>query len=215
MSNHLLHIDSSIQGEQSISRRLTARAAANWRTAHPDGTVTYRDLAADPPPHFDAVTGLARMLPAAQQTPAQRASYALSAGLIEEVRAADTILLGLPVYNFGAPSAVKAWVDHLVAPGLSVDPETHAGLLGGRDLIVLAARGGGYGPGTPREGWDHAEAWLPHGLSYTGLEPKVFITAELTLADTNPAMADLRGLAAESLAAAERQIDALWAPVTA
>src|ERR1700754_137037 len=213
--SHLLHIDSSIQGERSVSRRLTARAAANWKAAHPGGTVTYRDLAANPIPHFDNDTGLARMVPPAQHTPAQAASYALSAGLIEEVRAADTILLALPVYNFGPPSAVKSWVDHLVAAGLSVDPETHEGLLGGRDLIVLAARGGGYGPGAPREGWDHAEAWLPHGLAYTGLEPKVFITAELTLADTNPAMAGLRGLAAESLAAAERQIDALWAPVTA
>jgi FMN-dependent NADH-azoreductase len=211
--SHLLHIDSSFQGAQSVSRRLTARAAARWREAHPDGTVTYRDLAADPVPHLDAKSGLARMRPPAEHTPAEAASYALSAALIEEVRRADTILLALPVYNFGAPSSVKAWVDHLVAVGLSVDPETHAGLLGGRDLIVLAARGGGYGPGTPREGWDHAEAWLPHGLSYTGLEPKVFITAELTLAETTPAMADLRGLAAESLAAAERQIDALWAPV--
>ena len=155
------------------------------------------------------------MVPPDQHTPAQAASYALTAGLIEEVKRADVILLGLPVYNFGAPSSVKAWVDHLVAAGLSLDPETHEGWLGARDLIVLAARGGGYGPGTPREGWDHAEAWLPHGLSYTGLEPKVFITAELTLADTIPAMADLRALAAESLAAAERQIDALWAPVTA
>ena len=212
---HLLHVDSSFQGDRSISRRLTARAAANWRAAHPEGTVTYRDLAADPVPHFDAETGLARMVPPDQQTPAQAQSHALTVELIGEIQRADTILLALPVYNFGAPSSVKAWVDHLVAPGLSVDPETHTGLLGGRDLIVLAARGGGYAPGTPREGWDHAQAWLPHGLSYTGLEPRMFITAELTLADSNPAMAALRPLAAESLAQAEREIDALWAPVTA
>jgi FMN-dependent NADH-azoreductase len=133
--------------------------------------------------------------------PAQGSSWALTTRLIDEVRRADTILLGLPVYNFGAPSTVKAWVDHLVAPGLSVDPATHEGLLGGRDLIVLAARGGGYAPGTPREGWDHAEQWLPHGLS---------ITAELTLADVTPAMAELKPLAAESLTAAETAIDALW-----
>jgi FMN-dependent NADH-azoreductase len=211
--SHLLHIDSSIQGARSVSRRLTARAADRWRAAHPEGTVTYRDLAEEPVPHLDALTGLARMVPPDQHTPAQAASYALSAGLIDEVKRADTILLGLPVYNFGPPSSVKSWVDHLVAAGLSLDPETHEGWLGDRDLIVLAARGGGYGPGAPREGWDHAEAWLPHGLSYTGLEPKVFITAELTLAEVTPAMADLRGLAAESLASAERQIDALWAPV--
>jgi FMN-dependent NADH-azoreductase len=206
---HLLHIDSSIQGERSISRSLTARAADAWRAAHPDGTVAYRDLGADPLPHLDAEGGLARMVPRDQHTPAQAASWALTEQLVDEVKQADTILLGLPVYNFGAPSTVKAWVDHLIAPGLSLDPVTHEGLLGGRDLLVLAARGGGYAPGTPREGWDHAEQWLPHGLALTGLEPR-FITAELTLADVTPAMAALKPLAAESLAAAERAIDTLW-----
>ena len=211
---NLLHIDSSFQGDRSVSRKLTARAAANWQAAHPDGTVTYRDLSADPVPHFDTETGLARMVPPDQHTPAQAASYALSVELVNEVKWADVVLLALPVYNFGAPSSVKAWVDHLVVPGLSVDPETQQGLLGGRDLIVIAARGGGYAPGTPREGWDHAQAWLPHGLSYPGLDPTVFITAELTLAHVNPAMADLIPLADESLANAEREIDALWTPVT-
>ena len=206
---HLLHIDSSIQGDRSISRRLSARAAERWREAHQDGTVTYRDLAADPLPHLDAATGTARMLPPDQHDPAQAASYALSLGLVDEVRRADTIVLGLPLYNFGPPSTVKAWVDHLVVPGVSVDAETGEGLLGGREFIVLAARGGGYAPGTPREGWDHAERWLPHGVSYTGLEPR-FITAELTLAGVNPKMAGLEGLAAESLANAEAAIDRLW-----
>ena len=209
MTHHLLHIDSSIQGERSISRRLTARAADRWRAAHPAGTVTYRDLGADPLPHLDADGGLARLVAPEQHTPAQTASWALTRQLIDEVRRADTILLGLPVYNFGAPSTVKAWVDHLVAAGLSLDPATNEGLLGGRDLVVLASRGGGYAPGTPRAGWDHAEQWLPHGLFITGLEPR-FITAELTLADANPAMAALKPLAAESLAAAEQAIDALW-----
>jgi FMN-dependent NADH-azoreductase len=171
--------------------------------------VIYRDLGADPLPHLDPDGGLARMVPPEERTPAQAASWALSERLVDEVRRADTILLGLPVYNFGAPSTVKAWVDHLIAPGLSLNHETMEGLLGGRDLIVLAARGGGYGPGTPREGWDHAEQWLPHGLFITGLTPR-FITAELTLADVNPAMAELKPLAAESLAAAEQAIDSLW-----
>lgn len=207
---HLLHIDSSIQGERSISRRLSARAASRWFAAHPGGTVTYRDLGAHPVPHFDAEAGLARLIPPGDHTPAQADSWALTVELIDEVRAADTIILGLPVYNFGAPSTVKAWVDHLIAPGLSLDPATQEGLLSGRDLVVLASRGGGYGPGTPREGWDHAEQWLPHGLHMTGLVPR-FITAELTLADSTPAMAALKPLAAESLAAAERDVDALWA----
>jgi FMN-dependent NADH-azoreductase len=206
---HLLHIDSSVQGDRSISRRLSARAAERWKAAHPGGSVTYRDLGADPLPHVDAATAAARSVAPDEHTPAQARSWRLTEELVGEIRDADTILLGLPLYNFGPPSSVKAWVDHLIAYGLSIDPATHEGLLGGREFLVLAARGGGYGPGTPREGWDHAEPWLPHGLSLTGLEPR-FITAELTLADVNPAMADLRPLAAQSLAAAEREIDALW-----
>jgi FMN-dependent NADH-azoreductase len=208
---HLLHIDSSIQGDGSVSRRLTARAAAAWRAAHPGGTVTYRDLGADPLPHLDAAGGLARNVPPEQHTPEQAASWARTREVVDEVKAADTVLLGLPLYNFGPPSSVKTWVDHLVAPGLSVDHETYAGLLGGREFVVLAARGGGYGEGTPREGWDHAQQWLPHGVSLTGLEPR-FITAELTLAPVRPALAELVPVAEESLAAAERAIDELWVP---
>jgi FMN-dependent NADH-azoreductase len=129
--------------------------------------------------------------------------------LVEEIKEADTIVLGFPLYNYGPPSSVKAWVDHVVAPGLSIDVESGQGLLGGRDLIVIAARGGGYGPGTPRHGWDHAEQWLPHALAALGLEPR-FITTELTLADVNPAMSELIPLARESRANAERAIDRLW-----
>jgi FMN-dependent NADH-azoreductase len=211
---HLLHIDSSIQGDRSVSRKLTARAATLWRAAHPGGTVTYRDLGSNPVPHLDAVTGPARQVPAEQRTPAQAASWALSEELVNEIKAADTVLLGLPLYNFGAPSSVKAWVDHLIASGLSIDAETHAPLLGGREFVVLASRGGGYNEGTPRHGWDHAEPWLPHALAATGLEPR-FITAQLTLAHTTPAMTALIPLAEQSLAEAERAVDDLWTPATA
>ena len=211
---NLLHIDSSIRGDASVSRQLSARAADVWRTAHPDGTVTYRDLGRDPLPHLDVTGGLARILPRGQHTAAQAESWALTEELVNEIKQADTIVLGLPLYNFGAPSSVKTWVDHLIAPGLTIDPETHAGLLGGREFVVLASRGGGYGEGTPREGWDHAQPWLSHAISPTGLEPR-FITAELTLAEVTPAMAELIPLAAQSLAAAEQAIDGLWAPVLA
>ncbi|HXB49876.1 MAG TPA: NAD(P)H-dependent oxidoreductase [Streptosporangiaceae bacterium] len=210
---HLLHIDSSIQGDRSVSRRLSARAADRWRGQHPAGTVTYRDLGTHPIPHFDTASGLARMVPLGEHTSAQAASWELSRKLVDEVRQADTILLGLPLYNFGPPSSVKSWVDHLIAAGVSYDPETGAGLLGGREFIVLASRGGGYATGTPREGWDHAEPWLPHGVAMTGLEPR-FITAELTLAHVTPAMADLIPMAARSLAEAEETIDRLWPPTS-
>src|SRR6202008_70307 len=186
-----------------------AGPAERWRAPHTDGTVTYRDLGTSPVPHLDAATGLARMVTAEQRTAAQVASLALSAERIDEIKQADTVLLGLPLYNFGPPSTVKAWVDHIIATGLSIDAETHAGLLGDTDFIVLASRGGGYGAGTPREGWDHAQSWLSHALSVTGLQPQ-FITAELTTADANPNMAHLKPLAAESLNNAVAAIDQLW-----
>jgi FMN-dependent NADH-azoreductase len=211
---HLLHIDSSVQGDRSVSRKLTARARDAWRAAHPGGTVTYRDLGAHPVPHLDAATGMTRAVAAELRTPAQAASWALTEELVNEIKEADTILLGLPLYNFGAPSGVKAWVDHLIARGLSIDPETHAPLLGGRDFVVLASRGGGYAEGAPRHGWDHAEPWLPHATSIIGLVPR-FVTAELTLAHTTPAMAELIPLAKKSLAEAERAIDDLWTPAPA
>ncbi len=206
---HLLHIDSSVQGEASVSRRLAAHAAGRWRATHPDGAVTYRDLGTHPIPHLNAATGTARLLPADKRTPAQAESFALTVELVDEIKRADTVLLGLPLYNFGPPSTVKSWVDHIVAPGLSIDSETGAGLLAGTDFIVVTSRGGGYGPGTPREGWDHSISWLPHAVSLTGLEPR-FITAELTMAGANPAMAELKPLAAESLSVALGQIDELW-----
>ncbi len=192
--NQLLYIDSSVQGDQSVSRRLTARAAERWRDTHPGGTVAYRDLASDPIPHLG-----------------DPASPALTVELVDQIKRADTIVLGLPLYNFGPPSTVKAWVDHIVAPGLSIDGETGKGLLGDTEFVVLESRGGGYGPGTPREGWDHAESWLPHAVSMTGLTPR-FITAELTMADVNPGMAELKPLAAQSLSDAFEAIDALWVP---
>ena len=210
MAAHLLHIDSSIKKGTSVSRALTARAVRNWLAAHPGGTVTYRDLGAEPVPHITDATGLARAVPADQRTPEQTESWRLSEELIGEVRAADTIVLGLPLYNYGVPSSVKAWVDHLIAAGLSFDPNTGEGLLAGREFIVLTSRGGGYGPDAPKHGWDHATPWLPHILDATGLKPH-FIAAELTLAKEVPAMAELIPLAEQSLATAEQAIDDLWA----
>src|SRR5260370_8030155 len=146
---HLLHIDSSIRGDASVSRKLSARAAAVWRAAHPGGTVTYRDLGRDPLPHLDAAGGMARILPPDQHTAAQAESWALTELLISEVKQADTIVLSLPLYNFGAPSSVKAWVDHLIALGLSIDPETHAGLLTPPHFLLLSSPGSAYAPGPP------------------------------------------------------------------
>ncbi len=163
MSNHLLHIDSSLRTASSRSRILSARFAEAWREANPGGTVTYRDLAADPLPHLDEIAFAANVTPEEDRTPEQRAARALTDSVVGEVLAADTIIVGMPLYNFGAPSTLKAWVDRLVVPGVTIGPD--GGTLGGRRVVFATSRGGGYGPGTPREGWDHGATRSPRSGS--------------------------------------------------
>lgn len=203
--SHLLHIDSSLRTEGSRSRQLSAHYAERWRAQHPDGIVTYRDLAADPIPHLDHTAFSARFVPAADHTPAQAAASAVTEKLVDEILAADTILIGMPLYNFGPPSTFKAWFDRIVS-------ERTAGKLGDKEFVVVTARGGGYQPGTPRHGWDHREPWLRHALSTLGVSDAVFIDTELTLARESPAMIPLDLGAAEdqSLGAALAAIDALF-----
>lgn len=210
---HLLHLDSSLRTEGSRSRKLSAYYADAWRTAHPGGTVTYRDLAADPVPHMDNMAFTANFLAASDRTPEQAAARAYTERLAGELLAADAIVIGVPLYNFSVPSTFKAWIDRIVAPGLTLGEG--GGLLGGRSVIVTTARGGGYGPGTPREGWDHREPWLRHALSQVGLTDLTFIDTELTLARESPVLMplDLGGAEDKSLADAHDAIDALFEPV--
>jgi FMN-dependent NADH-azoreductase len=202
---HLLHLDSSLRTEGSRSRKLSAHFADRWRTDNPDGIVTYRDLAADPVPHLDDVAFFAQFVPEPDRTPEQAAALALGTQLIDEVLAADTVLIGLPLYNFGPPSTFKAWFDRIVSGRT-------AGKLGDKEFVVVTARGGGYGPGTPREGWDHREPWLRHALTSLGVEDAIFINTELTLARESPAMIPLDLGAAEdqSLSDALAAIDSLF-----
>jgi FMN-dependent NADH-azoreductase len=196
--------------EGSRSRKLSAYYAEAWRAAHPGGIVTYRDLAANPVPHLDIEAFTANFLAPEDRTPAQAAARALTEALTGELIAADAIVIGMPLYNFSVPSTLKAWIDRIVVPGL-----TAGGLLAGRTVTFTSARGGGYGEGSPREGWDHREPWLRHALSQVGLTDLVFIDAELTLAREAPAMAplDLGGAEDKSLTDAHAAIDRLFRSV--
>ena len=207
----LLHLDSSMRLEGSRSRALSDHFARRWQEDHPDGSVIYRDLALDPVPDLDLHSFTANFVAEDDRTAAQREARALTETLTGEVLAADEIVIGIPLYNFGPPSAFKAWIDHIVAPGLTVDPAT-GGLAGGRRVTVTAARGGGYGRGTPREGWDHRDPWLVHALSQIGIDDVRFIHAELTLSRENPKMSGLEALEDQSIADAHAEIDALFAP---
>jgi FMN-dependent NADH-azoreductase len=213
---HLLHVDSSLRPEeQSRSRQLSKHFAEAWAAANPHGTITYRDLAADPPPHFDLVAFSANFTAPEERTPEQINARELTDLYVGEVLDATDILVGMGLYNFGIPSTVKAWFDRLVVPGVTLGP--NGGTLGGKTLTVTAARGGGYGPGTPREGWDHREPWLLHAFEQLGLTDVRFIHAELTLARESPAMIplDLGPAEDQSLADAHAEIDALFGAASA
>lgn len=221
----LLHLDASAnRSGESISRELTARYADRWRTAHPTAGYRYRDLAADPvPPIGTGYCTLGRRterhggvpldrVAALAGDPAERREWALSRPLIDELLSADTVLIGAPMYNLSVPVALKAWIDRVSFPGAYLDPDTGAPLLRDTRVVVLGARGGAYGPGTPREGNDFHTPYLRAYFLRQGVAAQNlrFVNAELTLAELAPALAGLRGLAARSLAEARAASGPAW-----
>nr|ALI94178.1 Asl4 [Streptomyces sp. XZQH4] len=207
----LLHIDASIRHEGSTSRQLTSYFATQWRQNHPDAGYVYRDLAAQPIPHITHAVREYVMDPSRDhgQTDQEKA---LVDTVVSEVHDADTILLGVPMYNFTVPSSIKVWIDLLVSPAHAILPPAETGALSGKSVIVVTARGGSYAPGTPREGDDYQEPYLRHVLKGIGLGGNLtFVHAELTLAATVTAMAQLQPLAEKSLAAAYETLKKLAA----
>ncbi|NMH99516.1 FMN-dependent NADH-azoreductase [Pseudonocardia acidicola] len=192
----LFRLDTSIRTEGSVSREVADSVERAWLAAHPGSAVVRRDLASHPlPADAWARAATAGMTPPEGRTPEQKAAVVLAAELADELLAADAAVIGSPLYNYGVSQHLKTWIDLLIA-----DPRLGPGQqpLAGRPLALVVARGGGYGPGTPREGWDHATPWLQRifGDSF-GMDVRV-VVAELTLAEVNPAMADLRDMAAQS-----------------
>ncbi|WP_433037663.1 FMN-dependent NADH-azoreductase [Actinomycetospora sp. CA-053990] len=190
----LFRLDSSIRTEGSVSREVADTVEQTWLEQHPGRTVVRRDVGREPLPVDLWTTAMgAGATPEADRTPEQRAAVALVGELADEVVAADALVIGSPLYNFGIAAHLKAWVDVLIT-----DPRFAPGNqpLAGRPVALVVSRGGGYGPGTPREGWDHGTGWLVRILGDVWGGDVTVIEAELTLADTVPAMAELRPLAA-------------------
>jgi FMN-dependent NADH-azoreductase len=195
-----LRLDASIRVEGSVSRALADIVEQEWRRRHPDAEVVHRDLGREPlPPVWtDALAGA--MTPDGSRTDDQRRAAALAAKLVDELLAADALLFAVPLYNFGLPQQVKHWIDLVITDPRGFDVDRP--LLPGRPAVLVAARGGGYGPGTPRAGWDHGTPYLRRMLvDVWGLDLRT-AEAELTAAGTNPAMAHLEELAREHLAGA-------------
>jgi FMN-dependent NADH-azoreductase len=172
----LLQINTSLFGENGNSSQLTRRFIDRWQAAHPEGRVIVRDLQRDPLPHLDAGRIGALFSKPEGRTPEQQAIVDVSDALIAELKSADVIVIGLPLYNFGIPSTLKAYFDHIARAGVSFrytakGPE---GLIGDRKVYVLAARGGFY-QGTPA---DTQTPYVTNFLNLLGIEDIEFVYAE-------------------------------------
>ncbi|MFE9766859.1 FMN-dependent NADH-azoreductase [Streptomyces sp. NPDC005808] len=186
----LLHIDSSVfPGSASASRAVTDAFRKAWEEQHPEGTVLYRDLAANPVPHITADAYSAGFAAPDTHTPEQAAAFAERVPLIEEVEQADAILIGAPMYNFAIPSTLKAWLDNVILIGRTA--MTDDSKIAGTPVTVVASRGGSYAPGTPREPFEYVQNYLEAVLRDTLALDLTFIVPELTAAPHNPAMSEL------------------------
>lgn len=172
----LLLVQASLHSDLGQSSRLAGRFVGQWRQAHPDGCVIVRDLAADPVPHLTAERFAAFVARPESRTPAQARVVDESERLIGELEAADVVVFGLPMYNFGIPSTLKSWIDHVARAGRTFryTGEGPIGLLADRPVYLFAARGGRY-LGTPR---DTQTAYMTHLLNFLGLRNIQFVYAE-------------------------------------
>lgn len=172
----LLQLNSSLFSGNGQSSRLSNEFVAAWREANPEGKVITRDLAADPVPHLDGQRFGAFLAKPEDRTAQQQAVVDFSDALIDELRNADVIALGLPMYNFGVPSTLKAYFDHIARAGVTFRyTETGpVGLLTGKKVYVFAARGGMY-QGTPS---DTQTGYVRDFLRFIGLSDVEFVYAE-------------------------------------
>lgn len=175
MSN-LLVIESSPRGASSVSRAMTALYVQSWQSAHPDGSVTRRDLMESALAFTDAAWLAAYFTPPGQQTPAMRGALALSDQLVAELVNADVVVIGTPVYNYNVPAVLKSWVDHVVRKGVTLSM-TGEGLLTGKRATVLLASGGVYTEDSPLRERDIATQWLRLILQVIGIGDVDFVAA--------------------------------------
>ncbi|GHC70466.1 FMN-dependent NADH-azoreductase [Nocardiopsis terrae] len=215
----LLHLDSS-HSNDSVSRHLTGLFARAWRQLHGYGDYRYRDVAAEQVPMItSAYCSFAQRvqshgaLPLAAVaalagTPSERREWSRTVPLVREVLEADTLLLGVPMYNLTVPPSLKAWIDRITFPGVFTNPETGSPLLRGKQVVVAAARGGGYGPGAPKEAFDFQTPYLRAYFEGMGVreEDVHIIHAELTRAADVPELARFQDLAKRSRAQAESRM---------
>src|SRR3981081_3522292 len=176
----LFRLDTSILPGTSASAELADLLEAEWSAARPGEPVVRRHLGTDPlPAEAWVLPTTAGFTPEGDRAQAQRDALALAAELAAELTDADAVLLAVPLYNFGVSQHFKTWIDLVVA---GAGPA--AGRLKDKPTALITVRGGGYGPGTPREGWDHSTPYLRRILGDWWQGRLTVIDRELTLAAT-------------------------------
>jgi FMN-dependent NADH-azoreductase len=199
----LFRLDASIRTEGSVSRAIADIVEATWRQDNPDEEVTRRHIGLAPVPATSwAASVVADRAHPESQSVEQKDAVALAGSLVDELLGAEAYLFAVPLYNFGVSQHFKAWVDLVLT-----DPRLASAAgqpLRGRPAVLVVVRGGAYGAGTPREGWDHASGWMRRILEDVwGLELRV-VETEFTLVGVNPALDQFKDLAAEMRRDAER-----------
>jgi len=174
----LLLIHTSLQGSESLSSSLAQDYVSQWQTNHQNSQVISRDLATHPVPHLTAERFAAFTTPADERTPQQKAIAAYSDQLISELQEADEILIALPMYNFGIPSTLNAYIDHIARAGITFRYTSSGpvGLLTNKRALLFATRGGQY-QGTAL---DTQTNYMKTFLAFLGIEDTQFIYAEGT-----------------------------------
>lgn len=181
----LLRIDASARTEGSYSRHLADQVQAHWQVQFPHGRVMRRDLTADPIPHIVNATIQGFYSLAGQMTPELLAATARSDELIVELKAAHTVLISAPIYNFSTPSSLKAWIDQVVRIGQTFAYENgqFRGLVTGpRAVLALAYGAGGYQG--PLAAMDHLRPYLTSLMGFLGIADVRVVSVEATTADT-------------------------------
>jgi FMN-dependent NADH-azoreductase len=181
MTQIILHIDSSPMGDHSVSRKLTAKTVAELTAQNNDSKVIVRDLGSNPMPHLDGIAIGAMFTPADQRNDALIEAVKLSEQAVEELMSADVIVIGAPMWNFGIPSALKAWIDHVVRARRTFRYNENGQVVGmllpNKKVIIVSSRGGVYSEG-PMKVMDHQESYLSAVLGMIGLTDISFVRAE-------------------------------------
>jgi FMN-dependent NADH-azoreductase len=177
----LLHLDSSPRGERSHSRHLSGLFVNAFKAVHPDLEVVYRDLGHNPVPHVDETWIAGAYLPPENQSPEMKDRMKTSDMLVDELIAADYVVLGAPMYNFNVPSTLKAYIDQVIRLGrtFAMDKGNYVALLpSGKKLLVVTSRGGMYRPGMPAAPYDMQEPFLKLAFGFMGITDATFVHAD-------------------------------------